>query len=256
MSNKANRNQRRGGDKHVSKVVRGEQQIMADRKIKEKFVEERKNKPLVPMNDLQREYMRLIGDKDIKCILCCGYAGSSKTYIPTVIACDLYRTGKIKKIILVRPAISDSKSMGFFGGDLVDKCKNWLAPILDILNDRIGSAAVDIAIKAGDIVCIPLEVIKGRSFQDAFILVDESQDLTIKEFQKVVTRQGKNSKLIFAGDLRQIDLKSTSGLKWGIEMAHKYPELNVGIVDFDRPSDIVREEQVKQWILVFNREGY
>ena len=90
---------------------------------------------------------------------------------------------------------------------------------------------------------------------NCWIIADEAEDLTVKELKKVVTRQGKNSKLVLAGDILQCDLKEQSGLAKAVQMAEKYPDLGVAVVNFDRPSDIVRSEQVKRWILAFNREG-
>lgn len=255
MSKQANRNQRRGGDKHVSKVVRGEQQIMADRKIKEKFVEQRRNKPLVPMNDLQREYIGYLKDPNISTVVAVGFAGSSKSYCPSVLAIDDYREGRVNKIYVIRPAVSESKSLGYFSGSLLEKALNWSAPIINVFIERIGAAAVEIALDSGDIELIPMEVIKGRSLDNCWIIADEVEDLTVKELKKVVTRQGKNSKLVLAGDILQCDLKVESGLAKALEMAQKYPDLGVAVVNFDRPSDIVRSEQVKRWILAFNREG-
>ena len=126
---------------------------------------------------------------------------------------------------------------------------------MQVLIERLGQPVVDIAIKNGDIELIPLEVIKGRSLKDCWVLCDEAEDLTVEEFKKVVTRQGKNSKLILSGDLLQCDLSGKSGLAKGIEMALKYEDLGVSVIDFNRPSDIVRSTQVKKWILAFNREG-
>lgn len=254
MSKNASRN-RRGGDKHVSKVIRGEQQIMEDRKIKDKFQESRRNKPLVPLNDLQREYIEYLKDPNIYTVIACGFAGTSKTYCPSVLAIDAYREGKINKIYVIRPAVSESKSLGFFAGSILEKSLNWCAPVMSVFIERIGQAAVEIALDCGDIEMIPMEVIKGRDLSNCWIIADEVEDLTIKELKKVVTRQGKNSKLVLAGDILQCDLKVESGLAKALEMAEKYPDLGVAVVNFDRPSDIVRSEQVKRWILAFNREG-
>ncbi len=254
MSKGANRN-RRGGDKHTSKVIRGEQQIMEDRKIKDKFVEQRKNKPLVPMNEIQKEYFDYLRDDSFPTVLAIGYPGTSKTYGPSVLAIDAYREGRINKIYVIRPAVSDSKSLGFFAGSLLEKSLNWCAPVISVFIERIGAAAVEIALDSGDIELIPMETIKGRSLENCWIIADEAEDLTVKELKKVVTRQGKNSKLVLAGDILQCDLRETSGLAKAVQMAEKYPDLGIAVVNFDRPSDIVRSEQVKRWILAFNREG-
>lgn len=231
----------------------------AERSVKPKFQEERvvriNSTPLVPMNDLQKDYIRLISDKDM--VIATGFAGTSKTYIPTVMACDAFLKGEIDRIFITRPNISNSKSLGFFGGDLVEKMSNWLGPVLSVMRDRLGAPSLEIAIKHGDIAFVPMEVIKGYSFgKNTFVLVDEAEDLTVDEAKKVVTRSG-GCKMVLAGDILQSELKEKSGLKWLMEMLKKYPELqeNAGAVDFNRPSDIVRSKMCRNWILAMRREG-
>ena len=208
---------------------------------REKFAEERKVvSPLVPLNEKQAEYIRLIETK--KCIVSTGYAGTSKTFIPTVMACDMLRKGEIKRIYLTRPNISNSKSLGYFSGDHIQKMSMWLLPILSTMYDRLGKNVVDLAIKSGEIQFVPLETIKGMSFgKDTFVIVDESEDLSVEEAKSVLTRQG-GCTMVLAGDLEQSALKTNSGLAFIKRMVERYPELSdyTGFVDFNRPSDIVR----------------
>ncbi len=224
--------------------------------IKEKFQEERRNvPPLVPMNDLQKEYINLINTK--KCIVSTGFAGTSKTYIPTIMACDKLRNGDIRRVYLTRPNISNSKSLGYFSGDHIQKMSMWLLPILSTMYDRLGKNTVDLAIKAGDIQFVPLETIKGMSFgKDTFVIVDEAEDLSIDEVKSVLTRQG-GCTMVLAGDLEQSALKKDSGLAFVKRMVERYPELSdyTGFVDFNRPSDIVRSQECKAWILAMRKEG-
>ena len=225
------------------------------REVKEKFIEERKQaSPLRPMNDLQAEYIRLINTKPL--IIATGFAGTSKSYIPTVMACDKWRVGEIDKIYLSRPAVSESKSIGFFKGSVQEKMSIWLLPILSTMYDRLGKAVVDLAIASGDIAFIPLETIKGMSFgKSTFVIVDESEDITVKEAKSIVTRQGGGT-MVLAGDLEQAALNEKSGLAWLKKMVENNPHLSdtTGFVDFNRPSDIVRSEACKQWILAMRRE--
>lgn len=225
------------------------------RVIDPKHLEERKEnfQSVKPMNDLQAEYIRMC--KDLPVVIATGFAGSSKSYIPTCIAAEKWYTGEIEKIYLVRPAVSNSKSLGFFGGSLVEKSKNWLMPILDTLYEKLGRNVVDLAIERGDIEPIPLEVIKGRSLKNCFIICDEAEDISRAEFIKIITRSGVNSTLVLAGDILQTDLKETNGLQLAIELYEDNPELPWGFVDFNRPSDIVRSEPVKKVILALRRKG-
>ena len=225
-----------------------------ERAIREKFIEERVLPPLRPLNDKQAKYIQLISDK--KLVVATGYAGTSKTYIPTVMACDAYRKGEINKIFLCRPAMSESKSLGYFGGDLVDKCKNWLLPVLFTMYERLGKDVVEIAIRCGDIQFIPMETIKGMSFgKGTFIIVDECEDVTVKEAKSILTRQGGGT-MILAGDIGQSALNEKSGLKFIVDMIAKYPELEktTGIIDFNDVDDIVRSKECKAWIVAMSKE--
>ena len=226
----------------------------AERKIKEKFEEERNPSVIRPLNAAQKEYMRLIREKDV--VVATGYAGTSKTFLPTSLACDEFRNGNISQIFLVRPNVSNSKSLGYFSGSLEEKSAVWLAPVLSIVNNRIGKGATEIAIKRGDIAFVPLEVIKGYSFENAWVIVDEAEDITEEEAKKIITRVGKNCKIILAGDISQSELKDRSGLRKLIKLLEDHPELEnyAGHIDFNRPSDIVRSDVCREFILAFNRD--
>lgn len=221
-----------------------------------KYLEERthvqKLVPLKPMNEKQAEYIRLLNEKDM--VIATGYPGTSKTFIPTMMACDLFRLNKIDRIIFSRPNISNSKSLGMFKGSAEEKMTMWLAPVISILNERIGAAALEIALKHGQIVFLPLETIKGFSAENCWFIVDEAEDISKDEAKKLVTRQGKNCKLILAGDIGQSELSEQSGLRHLTSMVQKHPHLDVGFVDFDNISDIVRSKQCKDWIIAYRKE--
>lgn len=240
-----------------TKVV-SEQKAAVGRSIKEKFAEKNdeyiNRNPLVPMNQQQAEYIYKI--KSNPYVAACGFAGSSKTYIPTRIAVEKYLRGEIDKIIIVRPAVSDSKSLGFFGGDLLTKAKNWILPVLDVLEEFLGKNRVELMLTRGDILPVPLETIKGRSFKNSFIIVDEAEDLSKKELIKCITRLGENSTMVFAGDIRQVDVRGGSGLEFAVKLASDDTMKDFwGIVDFDDPSEIVRSVPVKHTILRLTEMG-
>ena len=236
-----------------SKIDSGQPRV-----IKDKFLEEReesiKAKPLVPMNAKQREYIRLLQEKS--CVIATGYAGSSKTYIPTVMAADLLKTGKINKIIVTRPAVSSSKSVGYFKGSDVEKMSVWLNSVIPVFKERLGAAGLEIALAAKNIEFVPLEVIKGMSINDAWVLAEESSDLTKDEVIKLITRMGRNSKLVLSGDIRQAELKGDLGLKWVADFVNRHRNLqeNFGFVDFGDVNDIVRSDAVKQFIVALVRD--
>ena len=224
--------------------------------IKPKFKEQRQQEvicnPLRALNQKQAEYIRLIETKP--CIIATGFAGSSKSYIPTVMAADAYKLGTINKIIITRPAISTSKTVGFTSGDFSTKMRMWLGGVVPILKERLGPM-LDIALEHEDISFIPLEVIKGMSINDAFIIVEEASDLTKEEVIKIVTRLGKNATLILAGDVRQSELKGESGLVWLVDFVKRHNMQDTfGFIDFNSTSDIVRSESVKQFIINLVRD--
>lgn len=227
------------------------------RVVKEKFLEERtqqvKVKPLVPMNKRQQEYIDQLKEKPV--VIATGYAGTSKTYIPTVMAADLYKLGKINKIIITRPAVSSSKSVGYFKGTELEKMSVWLNSVIPIFTERLTKPAFEIALAAKDIEFVPLEVIKGMSINNAWVLVEEASDLTKDEVVKMVTRMDKNSKLILAGDIRQAELKEASGLKWVADFVQRHNLVeNFGFVDFNDVNDIVRSDAVRQFIVALVRD--
>lgn len=226
-------------------------------KIKEKFLHEReeaiKANPLKPLNQKQAEYIKLLETKPI--VVATGYAGTSKSYIPTVMAADRFKLGQINKIIVTRPAISSSKSVGFFTGSHTEKMQVWLAPVVSILKERLGVAAYEIALAQQDIEFLPLEVVKGLSVNDAFMLCEESSDLTKEEVIKLVTRMGKNSCLVLAGDVRQSELKEQSGLSWLADFIERHNMQDVfGHIDFNSTDDIVRSDAVKRFIIGITRD--
>ena len=240
----------------VKKRVRGSERDGT--KIKEKFLEQRteevKSKALVPMNDRQREYIALLNDKPV--VVATGFAGTSKTYIPTVMAADLYKLGKINKIIVTRPAISSSTSVGFTSGDFTTKMKSWLGAVLPIFKERLGLAMMDLAIANTDIEFIPLETVKGLSLNNTWLLVEESSDLTKEEIVKLVTRMGKNSKLVLSGDIRQSELRGDSGLVWLTSFLDRHDHLsrNFGYIDFNSTDDIVRSNAVRDFIIAMVKD--
>lgn len=240
----------------VKKRVRGSERDGT--KIKEKFLEQReeavKAKALVPMNERQREYIALLNDKPV--VVATGFAGTSKTYIPTVMAADLYKLGKINKIIVTRPAISSSMSVGFTSGDFTTKMKSWLGAVLPIFKERLGLAMMDLAIANTDIEFIPLETVKGLSLNNTWLLVEESSDLTKEEIVKLVTRMGKNSKLVLSGDIRQSELRGDSGLVWLTNFLDRHDHLsrNFGYIDFNSTDDIVRSNAVRDFIIAMVKD--
>lgn len=204
--------------------------------------------PLQPLNQGQAEYIRSIESSPF--VIATGYAGTSKTYIPTRIAAKWLQQEAIDKIVIARPAASMSESLGFFKGDHIEKMKMWIAPVLDALKEDLKPGYIEYLLTTGAIDCVPMETIKGRSMKNAFIIIDEAEDLTLKEVKTLLTRLGTNSTMVFAGDISQVDI-ARSGLGEFLALREKNNRLK-NIVDhiaFDDYDDIVRSEAVRDVII-------
>lgn len=216
--------------------------------------------PIVPMNAKQERYMKLIDEKS--CVLAMGYAGSSKSFIPSAMFADLYRVGKLDKIYLIRPAVSNSKSLGFFAGSVEAKASIWLAPILQTLYQRLGKASTLLAIENGDIEFVPMEVVKGRSFggkhETVGVIVTEAEDCDVSEIVSLTTRLGENCKMVIEGDcMFQSALGKNNGLSKAVEIVQGNKNLQeyVGLINFDEISDIVRSKECREWIKAYSKAG-
>ena len=171
---------------------------------KRKFQVERSPRPIIAMNSKQAEYLGYLRSHPQVFVL--GPAGTGKTWIAASYAADLYRGGVIKKIILTRPNVPCGRSLGYFPGTLEEKFAPWAVPITDIIRDRLGSAVFDIAKRNGNIEVVPFEVMRGRSWHDAFILLDEAQNTSVMEIKMFLTRIGEDCITVVNGDIAQCDL--------------------------------------------------
>lgn len=213
--------------------------------VKEKFTQfASKREPLIAMNDRQQEYIDAIKNNNF--VMCIGVWGSSKTYIPSIIAADMLLDKQIERIIIARPAEGKGKSIGFLKGGKEEKLEPWCAPITDTLKMRLGQGNYEAFLANGKIEMLALEHVKGRSWDYSCILVDESEDLEPEVAKSLVGRQGVNSKCIVTGDIAQQDLKKNSGLQYLLDVA-KYSDLPITLINFDSWDYCVRSEEAKMW---------
>ena len=212
-----------------------------------KFETERALPPIKALNANQADYLDALRDSPQIVVL--GPAGTGKTWIAATFAADLYRKRRIAKIILTRPNVPCGRSLGFFPGSLEEKFAPWAAPIVDAIKERIGAAAYEIALKKGDIEMAPFEVMRGRSWKDAFILLDEAQNTTVGEIKTFLTRIGENCTMVVNGDVSQCDLTEASGLRAVLALI-RAKRLPVPVIEFTL-GDIVRSEQCAMWVRAF-----
>lgn len=231
-----------------------------ERVIKDKFKEQRasalENKPIYPLNERQGEYFEAIRTKDL--IVATGYAGTSKTFVATCLAADAFYKGEIDTIVLARPAVSGSQSLGFFSGSADEKMLKWTMPLVSVLYQRLGRTVVDLAIVEGNIQLQPLETIKGMSYgKKTWVIADEVEDCTIEEIKSIVTRNG-GAKMILCGDVLQSALKEESGLAIFADILYNSRQLqeNAALIEFDSYDHIVRGKLCKNLIVAFDKAGY
>ncbi len=207
-----------------------------------------RGKPVIPKTLGQRHYVTTIRKKEI--VLGIGPAGTGKTYLAVMCAVSALKEGKVKRILLTRPAVEAGESLGFLPGDLQEKVDPYLRPLYDALNDALGLEGVAKAMERGQIEIAPLAYMRGRTLDDSFVILDEAQNTT-PEQKLFLTRLGFGSRMVITGDVTQIDLPK--GKKSGlIEAERILREIEeIGIVYFT-DQDVVRHALVQKIILAYN----
>jgi phosphate starvation-inducible protein PhoH and related proteins len=249
LDRKKSRNSRQYGERQYGERQHGDAEIIEFKGTK--FLNDRILPPIKALNPTQSQYLAAL--RSSQQIVVLGPAGTGKTWIAATHAADLYRTGRIDKIILTRPNVPCGRSLGFFPGSLQDKFAPWAVPIADAIKERIGDAAYDIALKRGDIEMAPFEVMRGRSWKDAFILLDEAQNTSVSEIKTFLTRVGENCISVVNGDVNQSDIQQASGLGRMIELIRSHG-LPVPVIEFGL-GDIVRSELCAMWVRAFEGDN-
>lgn len=207
-------------------------------------------KPVRPKTFGQREYMQMVRRFDI--VFGIGPAGTGKTYLAVVMAIDAWKKGKVSKIILTRPAVEAGESLGFLPGDLKEKVDPYLRPVYDALYDILGLEHTTRLMERGVIEIAPLAYMRGRTLDNAFVILDEAQNTTIAQMKMFLTRLGYDSKMIVNGDMTQIDLPkgTVSGLVNAEQVLSQVK--NIGFVYFEH-HDVVRHPLVAEIIKAYER---
>ncbi len=181
-----------------------------------------------------------------------GPAGTGKTYLAVALAVLALKNKEVERIILTRPAVEAGEKLGFLPGDMQDKVDPYLRPLYDALYDMLGSENFQKLLAKGTIEVAPLAFMRGRTLNDAFIIVDEAQNTTTEQMKMVLTRFGFGSKMVITGDITQIDLPSgkNSGLKEASKVLENVP--GISIIKFSE-KDVVRHEIVGTIIKAYER---
>jgi phosphate starvation-inducible PhoH-like protein len=200
----------------------------------------------------QKQYINRIKKSDI--VFGIGPAGTGKTYLAVVLAVVALKEGKVKRIVLTRPAVEAGESLGFLPGDLQEKVDPYLRPLYDALNDVLGPEQVAKSLERGLIEIAPLAYMRGRTLDDAFIILDEAQNTTPEQMKMFLTRLGFGSKMVITGDVTQIDLPR--GKKSGLVEAERILNLveEIGFIYFSE-QDVVRHTLVQRIIVAYNEDA-
>lgn len=181
-----------------------------------------------------------------------GPAGTGKTYLAVACAVAALEKGEVNRIILVRPAIEAGESLGFLPGDIAEKINPYLRPLYDALHEMLGAEKVTQCLTQNTIEIAPLAYMRGRTLNDAFIILDESQNTTVEQMKMFLTRMGFNSKCVITGDVTQIDLPKAkgSGLVQTIQVLKDIH--NISFTYFEN-SDVVRHPLVQKIVHAYHQ---
>ncbi len=207
-----------------------------------------------PLTSKQSQLIQAILTKEM--ILTTGSAGTGKTYIPAAYAAWMYHTGAVESIIITRPTVPVGRGQGFLPGDLSEKMAPWVIPLIQVLEKCLSKGEVECMIKNDKLQVVPFDVIRGHTFKNAFVILDEAQNTTQTEIKAFVTRIGDGSKTVINGDISQSDLKNneSSGLSY---LCYLLDDINnedlaskVAHIEFS-VDDCVRGNLCKLWLKAF-----
>ena len=219
---------------------------------KESIVTLYSGKTIYPKTLNQAHYIKCLNQNDI--VFGIGPAGTGKTYLAVLYAAALLKKQQVKRIVLVRPVVEAGEKLGFLPGDMKEKVDPYLIPLYDALNECFGKETVNKMIDKGVIEIAPLAYMRGRTLDNAAVVLDEAQNSTTMQMKMFLTRLGFNSKMIITGDVTQIDLpnKNMSGL---IEAINLLNDINgISIVKFES-SDVMRHPLVFKIVNRYNKKN-
>ncbi|MDO8520476.1 MAG: PhoH family protein [Deltaproteobacteria bacterium] len=211
-----------------------------------------RRKVIYPRSAGQKLYVEAIRGHDM--VFGVGPAGTGKTYLAMAMAVTALLKGEVKRIILTRPAIEAGEKLGFLPGDLIEKVNPYLRPLYDAMHDMLDFDKTQKMLDRGDIEVAPLAFMRGRTLNDAFVILDEAQNTTVEQMRMFLTRIGVQSKAVITGDVTQIDLppEKKSGLIHAIRILTGIPQINIHYLD-DR--DVVRHPVVREIIKAYAEES-
>jgi phosphate starvation-inducible PhoH-like protein len=206
--------------------------------------------PVRAQTEAQGRYIASIKGKTIT--FATGPAGTGKTWVCASLAADALREKRIDKIIVTRPAVEAGESLGFLPGEMEEKFAHYLVPFEEALIERLGSGAYEYHKRAGNIEGAPLAYMRGRTFKNAVVILDEAQNTTPEQMKMFLTRIGEGSRMIINGDVEQVDIRGKSGLKDAVERLSWIP--SIGHVEFQK-KDVVRHGVIQEILEAYSKEA-
>ena len=199
----------------------------------------------------QRKLVKAVHEHDM--VFAIGPAGTGKTYTGVALAVKALKNKEVKRIILTRPAVEAGENLGFLPGDLKEKLDPYMQPLYDALFDMIPGERLDSYIERGIIQIAPMAFMRGRTLDNAFVILDEAQNTTVAQMKMFLTRMGAHAKFMITGDPGQVDLprRMTSGLKNALQILEKVK--GISIIHLDE-SDVIRHPLVKKVIAAYKSE--
>lgn len=234
--------------KKRQRVSRREQQVSPEVQLAENNVapQQRDTSPITAKNERQKRYISAINNFALT--FATGPAGVGKTWLCAALAAQMLENNQIDKIIITRPAVEAGENLGFLPGEIEDKFDPYLQPFRDVLNERLGKTFVEYLIKIGRIEAAPLAYMRGRTFKDAFVILDEAQNTTPTQMKMFLTRIGQNTRVVVNGDITQKDIRGESGLADAVKKLSFIPA--VKHIEFTR-EDVVRSGLVQEIVSAY-----
>jgi phosphate starvation-inducible PhoH-like protein len=218
--------------------------------IKYKF--ETWKKTIIPKSLGQNSYFEALNNYEL--VFGLGPAGTGKSYLAVAKGIDMLKKGLVEKIILTRPAVEAGERLGFLPGDMKEKIDPYLRPIYDALYEMMPSDRVEKKIQSGEIEIAPLAFMRGRTFNNAYVIVDEAQNTTSVQMKMVLTRIGEGSRMVINGDLSQVDLPSghISGLQESQKILSKINDIKIVSLEAE---DVIRHPIVAKIIRAYDQKN-
>lgn len=202
--------------------------------------------PLQARNETQGQMICSMTDKRVTFAV--GPAGTGKTFVSTSFAAELLEKGDIERIVITRPMVGCEEEMGFLPGDEYEKFAPWLGPFLDVLEGKLGKKKVETYLKFGKIIAKPLMMMRGATFRNSFVILDEAQNTTPGQMKMFLTRLGEGSRVVIDGDPEQDDLKIESGL---VDAMRRFASSrSFGVIEFTE-DDIVRDPMIREIVKAY-----